>query len=86
MSFTSFGYEQENGSIFYINTVYMTIEEVHKFLLLKTIPTHDGKFKTSPSITEYYNDSDSNLMIVYMLDGSAQIKRNGFSGVFVFFN
>lgn len=82
---TSFGYEQENGSVHYIKTPLITIDDTQQYLLLRSSPKHDGKFIIVNSICDYFQNN-CELQIVYMLNGSVKIRKTGNSGEFIFNN
>jgi len=86
---TTFGYEHEDGKIHYIRTHYMSLDEIQSYLILRSTPTHSNKTNISHSISEYFNensfnDDNSSLRILYMLDGTIKCRRWGYKGEFIF--
>ena len=86
---TTFGYEQDNGSIHYIQTRSMTIDEAQFYLITRTAPEHNNQLIICKSILDYFSDEtfnkdESNLRILYKLDGEIKLRRRGVKGEFVF--
>jgi len=81
---TTFGYEHENGKIYYIKTHFMTLDEIQPFLVLRKTPTHDNKPIVSNSINEYFNET-SFIRVLYMLDGTTMCRIYGNEKDFIYF-
>lgn len=90
-SSTIFGYEQENGKIYYIVSRELMLEEIEKYLILRKVPGNININKESDSIIDFFSkkkfeQEDSNWRILYMLDGTIKCRRLGSPGEFVYKN
>ena len=89
MSLMSFGYEQDNGKIFYVLVHNLKIEDVEKYLIKRETPIKFNDSKVLYSIFDYfskqkYNDEDTEWRILYMLDGTIRCKKNDSIGEFIY--
>jgi hypothetical protein len=80
---TTFCYEQDNGEVYYIQTRSMTIDEAHEYLISRIAPGINNQRLISKSIVDYFNN-DSNLSVLYMLDGTIKLRRRDLLGEFIF--
>lgn len=86
---TAFGYEQENGHIFYSLSQNLVLDEIEKYLISRIIPLELNINIKSDSIIDYFSDAkyeedNSNWRILYMLDGTIRCRRRRFSGEFIY--
>jgi len=86
---TTFGYENEDGKIYYIISSDMSLDDAQSYLILRATPIHPDKLIISNSITEYFDENNfskekSSLRILYMLDGTTKCRRWGYVGEFIF--
>ena len=59
-STTTFGYEHEDGKIYYIITHSMSIDEIQPYLISRSTPTHSNKTIISQSVTDYFDKNSFN--------------------------
>ena len=86
---TTFGYEQDNGEVYYIQARSMTIDEAQEYLISRNAPGYNNQKIIIKSINDYFSyenfeKDDSNLRILYMLDGTIRLRRRDVIGEFVF--
>jgi hypothetical protein len=85
---TAFGYEQENGNIFYSLSHNLILDDIEKYLISRITPSELNINIKSDSIIDYfshekYEEDNSNWRILYMLDGTIKCRRK-FSGEFIY--
>ena len=76
----SFGYEQDNGNIHYIIINKISDANVQKYITLRKIPDNYSKVNIIFSIAEYfdtesYEKDNTTIRVLYMLDGTTDIRR-----------
>jgi len=86
---TAFGYEKENGTIQYILSHELTLDEIEQYLEERRVPGNININKTSISIIDYFNKNSNELdntkwRILYMLDGTVICRKWNSIGEFIY--
>ena len=86
---TAFGYEQENGNIYYLLSRELILDEIEEYLINRIVPSKLNITITSDSIIDYFSDKKfiqdgSKWRILYMLNGSVICKKSGSHGEFIY--
>ena len=86
---TAFGYEHENGTVQYILSHELTLDEIEQYLEQRRVPGNININKISPSIIEYFNKNSNELdntkwRILYMLDGTVICRKWNSIGEFIY--
>jgi hypothetical protein len=80
---TVFGYEKDNGTVVYIITHGIGIEEIYesKYISDRIVPAHASKSHYCDIgcffSDEYFENEDSGWRILYKLDGTTVLRRYG---------
>lgn len=86
---TAFGYEQENGSIYYVLSRNLVLDDIERYLIDRILPSKVNINIKSDSIIDYFSinkfkQDNSNWRILYMLDGTIKCRRIGLQGEFIY--
>lgn len=86
---TAFGYEQEDGNIYYSLSRELILDEIEQYLINRTVPSKLNITIISDSTIDYFSDikfeqDESKWRILYMLDGSVICKKARSHGEFTY--